>query len=741
MKGFHVSRFTLRVWAPVLIAAALLASAWAQAPAQKNPPPPATAGGKATPAAKVAPGQAKPWLQIPVPPLPAFHPQQPRRVQLGNGMVIFLQEDHELPTIDGTMRIRGGSNLEPKDKIGLVDMYGEVWRTGGTQAMTGDQMDDFLEARAAKVETDGGTDSTSISFSCLKGDFEDVFKLFTDLLRNPAFREDKLELARRQLDTGIARRNDDIDEIAGRESTKLAYGPENPYARVPEYYTVAAVSQSDLAQWHQRFVAPNNVIVGIVGDFDAAQMEARLRQAFESWPAGPPAPKPEIQFQPAKPGIYFVRKTDVDQSAIRMVTLGIRRDNPDYYAVQAMNEVLGGGFSSRLFSDLRTKKGLAYSVGGGIGAAYDHPGIFRLGMGTKSATTVEAIKGLDEELQNMLTHPATAEELKRAKDSILNSFIFNFDSKAKVLRERMAYEFYGYPADFLERYRAGIEKVATADVARVAEKYIHPQQFAVLVVGNDEEFGEKLSSLGPVTPVDIAIPTAPPGQPAAAAASNPEGKALMAKVIEAMGGAAKVDSIKSLHTVSMIQAKTPQGDTQIRSDVLVAYPDRMRSVRQTPQGEMLIVVTPAAASLAMGAQSMSLPPPLREDFMNQLKRDEIAVAQHVNDPQYTFAAGPTETINGVAARALDINADGAQARWWVDPQTGHIVRIAYTGTGMQGPVQRVVDLSDWKTVEGMTFAFKRVISENGQQQATVEMQEVQLNPPVDAAAFNKPAAQ
>src|SRR5258708_284202 len=218
--------------------------------------------------------------QLPIPPigpLPAFHPQEPKRIQLPNGMVIFLQEDHELPTIDGVARIRGGSRLEPAAKAGLVSLYGEVWRTGGTKNQTGDQLDDYLEIHAAKVETDGNADSTTIALSCLKEDFNDVFKAFAELLREPEFREDKVELAKREAFDGISRRNDEIDGIAHRESVKLAYGAQNPYARVPEYATVGAVTRQDLLDWHHTYVQPNNIIVGFVGDFDSAQLEATLR--------------------------------------------------------------------------------------------------------------------------------------------------------------------------------------------------------------------------------------------------------------------------------------------------------------------------------------------------------------------------------------------------------------------------------------------------------------------------------
>jgi zinc protease len=468
--------------------------------------------------------QPTPWNKLTFPPLPAFQPQQPMRIQLANGMVIFLQPDHELPLISATMTIRGGSVSEPAAKTGMVSLYGDVWRTGGTKTKTGDQMDDFLEARAAKIETGDGGESTSISLNCLKGDFDAVFDMYFDLLHNPEFRADKLELAKQQAYTGIARRNDEVGSIVGREAAALAYGKDNPYAREEEYTTIAAVKREDLVQWHQQYVFPNNTIIGISGDFDPKEMEAKLRKAFESWPKGAQAKDPDVKFAEAKPGYYFVQKSDVNQSSISMVDLGILRNNPDYFAVSVMNEIFGGGFSSRLFNNVRATKGLAYSVGGGVGTSFSHPGMTRIQMQTKSGSTVSGIDALYEEVDNMHATAPDAAELKRAKDQILNSFIFRFDMPGKVLREKMTYEFYHYPLDFLEKYRGEIDKVTAAQVQAAAKKYLQKDKLAVLVVGNDTEFDKPLSSLGPVTKLDIAIPPPPkelmeqmgmqgPGQP------------------------------------------------------------------------------------------------------------------------------------------------------------------------------------------------------------------------------------
>ena len=690
-----------------------------------------------------AAAQATSWQQIPVPPLPAFHAQQPKRIQLSNGMVIFLQEDHELPLIDGTARIRGGSSREPASKVGLVDLFGEVWRTGGTKERTGDELDDFLEVRAAKVETGGGPDSTIVSLSCLKGDFDDVFKVFADLLRNPEFRGDKLDLAQKQAADSISRRNDDVGGIAARESAKLAYGADNPYAREPEYATIAAITRQDLLDWHHTYVHPNHIILGISGDFDAKAMEAKLRAAFESWPKGPELTRNEVQYHSAKPGYYVIPKDDVNQSNIHMVALGTTRNNPDYYAISVFNEAFGGGFSSRLFNDIRTGRGLAYHVGGGIGTNFGHPGILQFTMGTKSQSTIESVQALDEDIDKLAKQPITEEEIKHAKDAILNAFIFRLDSPDKVLSERMTYEFYGYPLDWLDKFPAEIEKVSAADVNRVAAQYVHRDQFAVLVVGNTKEFDKPLSTLGPVKEIDITIPP-PPGakedEGSKPTGSNQEGQALAAKVVAAMGGEAKLAKIKSIKAEVTLTQKTPQGEFPMKMETVIVFPDHLHAEMQTPNGTMDIVVTPEAAFMGVPGQGMrDFPASQKAETLEQIKRDPIFIASHAKDANVYFRAGGSEKIGDVEARIVDVNAAGASIRWYVDPQNGHILKETYKTLSQGQSVQGETDMDDWKPVNGLNVPFMRHNKQNGQDSSSAEYTSLELNPTIDPKLFEKPA--
>lgn len=689
-------------------------------------------------------GQATDWQQVPIPPLPAFHPKEPKRIEFPNGMIVFLQEDHELPLIDGIARIRGGSRTEPANKTGMLDMYGEVWRTGGTKSQTGDQLDDYLEVRAAKVETGASADSTTISWSCLKDDFDDVFKIFAELLRDPAFRADKLDLAQREMYDAISRRNDDVSEIASRESGKLAYGKNNPYTRQAEYTTVAAVTQQDLVDWHHAHVYPNYIILGVVGDFDSVAMEAKLREAFGQWAKGPAFQEPEIKFEPAKPGYYLIPKPDVNQSNIRMVGLGIRKDNPDYFAAQVFNEAFGGGFSSRLFRNIRTAQGLAYSVGGGIGSAFDHAGIERLAMGTKSQTTIESVQALYQQIDELKTNPISDDEIQRAKDSILNSFVFNFDSPEKVLRERMAYEFYGYPADFLERFRTGIEKVQKADVERVATKYVHKDQLKVLVVGNTAEFDKPLTSLGPVTAVDISIPPPPPGLAGSESerptASNQEGKATAAKVVQAMGGLQKLKSIQSVR--EDLTEKESESGPATSLQVTIQFPDRMHVDVQTPHGPLSIVATQDAGFMAAAGMGVhEMPAAQKNEMLQQIHRDLLYIGQHLDDPKFVFYGAGTENVGDISAQIVDVSAADMSIRWFVDPQSGRVVREDYQAMGQSGPFQGETDLSKWSTTDGITLPALHSNKQDGKRSSIVESTKIQFNPPIDAKLFEKPSAE
>jgi zinc protease len=692
--------------------------------------------------------QVSDYHDIKTPPLHQIPLPQPKRVQLANGMVIFLMEDHELPLIRGGVNIRGGARDIPAEKTGLAGIYGEAWRTGGTESKTGDELDDFLEARAARVETGAGDDSTYVAMNVLKGDFDTVFPIFVDVLQHPAFRQDKIDLARTQATTGISRRNDNPRGIADREMSKLGYGADSPYARVAEYATVNSVTRDDLVALHKKYVHPNNIFLSFTGDFDAAAMEKKLRAAFGSWPKGPQASAAApTGGTPAKTGVYFVAKDDVTQSNIYVVHggTGVLLNSPDFYAVQVMDEILSGGFSGRLANDIRTKRGLAYGVGGGVDTMWDRPGLFHIWMGTKSGSTVEAVNALRADLADLQSKPFTADELAQAKESILNAYVFTADSKFKILVKRVLLEFYGYPADYYQQYPAKLQAVTADDVARVAKKYVQPNQTSVLVVGKEKDFDKPLSTLGTVTPIDITIPEANAKPQSAAggaaatakpAVSSPEGLALIKKVRDFVGGKAKIDAVQATHSVGTVQAQTPQGPMEMDVDSVVKYPGSNHRVIKMPMGEMTMVVTPDAGFMMGPMGSQDLPGSQRTSMQNEMRADVISVLQNIDNPKYTFTLAGSEKAGTVDAQALSIDADGSAVKWLVDPTSGKILRrISQSPRG-----ESVTELTEWKSFDGITLPIAFTTTTAGQPSGSGKLTTIEINPTVDPKLFEKPAA-
>ncbi len=461
---------------------------------------------------QVAYGQVKTVEELQYPPLPELVIPKPERVVFDNGMVVLLMEDHELPLVSVTALIRTGSRLEPRDKTGLASLTGTVLRSGGTQRRSGDELDEYLEGKAAMIETGIGDTSGSASMSSLAEDFPEVLKVFAEVLRTPKFAENKLQIAKNQTMAGISRQNDNPDGIVSREYKKLVYGDASPYTWVPTYASIGSITREDMIQWHRTYFHPNRMILGVSGDFRKAETLALLKQVFGDWPKGPPVTDgPAFVQDQVKAGVYYIEKNDMTQAKIAMGHLGIRRDHPDYFPLVVVNQILSGSFGARLFSNVRSKQGLAYDVHGGVGFNWDFPGMAILSMSTKTQTTGRGIDALIAEAQNMVANPPDEEEVAKAKASILNSFVFSVDSPSKVLGKYLTYEYYGYPSTWLARFRQGIEKVATADVRRAAQSHLRPKEFAILVVGPREGTKPALTRYEHIQELDIRIPDPPGG--------------------------------------------------------------------------------------------------------------------------------------------------------------------------------------------------------------------------------------
>ncbi len=428
-----------------------------------------------------------------------FTPPTPERVTLENGMIVYLLPDHELPLISMSTKIKTGDIYEPADKVGVAGMTGSLMRTGGAGNRTGDEIDEALEFISASVGVHIGTDSGSASLDVLKKDFDFALGILVDVLRTPQFAQDKLDLAKKRALENIRRRNDRPSGIASREFYKILYGADHPYGRVSTAEGISSITREDLRAFHKKYFHPNNMMLGVTGDFERDEMLATLRKAFGNWP------KTHVVFPTVPPvnthtkgSVNHVEK-DVTQTHLRIGHLSIRQKHPDFFALSLLDDILGsGGFSSRLFQDVRTRQGLAYSVGSSLRAGNFDLGSILLYAQTKSETTHQAIATMTDHLKRIREAPVTPEELKRAKDAFLNSFVFSFSSSGAVVGRLMSLEYYGLPSDFLERYRDNVVKLTADDLLKAAQTHYHPDNLTIMAVGQAKAFEKPLSNFGTV---------------------------------------------------------------------------------------------------------------------------------------------------------------------------------------------------------------------------------------------------
>jgi predicted Zn-dependent peptidase len=439
--------------------------------------------------------------ELPEPREISFTPAKPTVFTLTNGIPVFFFEDRELPVVTINGRLRGGSLYEPDDKTGLASLTGEVMRTGGTPTLPGDQMDEELEFLAAHVGASMSQEYASVTASCLKKDFKRILDIYADVVINPAFPQVKIDLARNQRKENIRRRWDQPAAVSSLLFIEQIYGG-TPYGTRTTFKTLNTITREDLIAFHQRFFAPANFYVCVVGDLSLAEAKSMLEEAFKAWlPRAISIPDLPALVEKAD-GTVFYAYRDTPQANIVMGHLGFRRNHPDERKIEVMNEIFGtGGFTARLMKEIRSNRGLTYGISGSVNGGKDR-GVFRIGSQLKAERCAETLSLVKDMIQELQTTPVSDEELDIAKRSLINSFVFRFESLEQVATQFRDLRLNGYPDDYLDKYIENLRKVTKADVQEVAKKYMNTRQMITLVVGDEKKFDRPLSSLGNVRTID-----------------------------------------------------------------------------------------------------------------------------------------------------------------------------------------------------------------------------------------------
>lgn len=414
----------------------------------------------------------------------------PKRMVLNNGMVLLTSEQPTLPMVSIELLIDAGSRYESAEQAGLANLTSKLL-IYGTKRRRAVQISDALDFIGAGLETGCAQDAASVSVTVLKKDLATGLDLLADVLTQSTFPETEIERQKQAVIASIRAREEEPGAVAGKAFAAALY-PQSPYGRPVEgtEASVKGLQRKSLQDFFTRYYRPNRAIIAVVGDVSEKEIAQALNTAFRNWSKGEASGQALVPTNLGGSKVQRINK-DLTQANIIFGHNGVARGNPDYYAIQVMNYILGGGgFSSRVMDSIRNERGLAYSVYSYFAAEKSH-GTFEFVMQTKNETAMEAIRIAGDEMRRMRDQPVTEQELNDAKDYLIGSFPLRFDTNRKVASFLAQVEYFQLGLDYPDRYADLIRKVSREDVQRVAKQYLQPDQLVTVIVGNVKKIGEK----------------------------------------------------------------------------------------------------------------------------------------------------------------------------------------------------------------------------------------------------------
>lgn len=437
-----------------------------------------------------------------------FEFPQIERATLDNGIEIYLKEDHDLPLVEVTTMLGGGSIFDPPDKTGLSALFADSLQTGGAGDRSPQQLEETLENMAADLSIGSSSYAYSVDISMRRQDLIKGFDILADVLRRPQFDQQRIEIARQRLIEGVRRRNDDPGSIAGRTLASSIYR-DHPFGRVTKQSTLTRIDRDRLVYQHQTYFQPNNLSIAVSGDIDLDELVTLLKQTLGDWQTAelPDMEPPALPEMPTNSKVTVADK-DIPQTTIMIGQPGIEKNNPDMMALKVANYILGGGgFNSRMMREIRSNRGLAYSVYSYFQIGRQLPELFIAKCETKCDSTLEVVSLMRSQMQGLIDMPVSDEELRTAKESLINSFVFAFTNSHSIVTRQLRLDFYDYPSDYMQSYRQKIAAVTVADVQRVSDEYLHPDKLQIVLVGRRQDFEQDpAAALGmPVEYVDLGF--------------------------------------------------------------------------------------------------------------------------------------------------------------------------------------------------------------------------------------------
>ena len=415
--------------------------------------------------------------------------RKPERFITKNGMTVLLLERKALPFITVSVSVRAGSVFDPEGLSGLGNITADLL-TEGTKSRSAKEISEEIDFIGGSLGSTGGIDYASASLKVLSKDSDKGFELLSDILMNPAFDEKEVERARSQIRAGIISKEDDPSTVATEAFNRLLFGG-HPYALPADgsLESIDRIDRGSIVAFHGSYYHPNNVIMAVVGNISSKELKKLLKRHFGKWKQRDIS-YPELSGAKRldKKRVELIDK-DITQANVQLGHLGIRREDPDFYAAYVMNYILGGGgFVSRLMTEIRDNRGLVYSVYSYFNPLKD-PGPFKIGLQTKNGSAGEAIRESLSQIREIKEKGVSEKELRDAKDYLIGSFPLKFTTNSKIASYLTYMEIYNLGLDYLDRFPEIIEALTVDDVNRAAGKLLDPENYLLVVVGNKEKIG------------------------------------------------------------------------------------------------------------------------------------------------------------------------------------------------------------------------------------------------------------
>jgi zinc protease len=656
---------------------------------------------------------------------------------LNNSLRVVVIEQHEQPLVSLRLMLNAGKAYEPDGKAGLAEATASLL-TKGTPTRSAQQLAQTIDFVGGHLDASAGTEAGYASASVTSDQLDLGFELLADVVLHPTFPQEELERWRKQAINGLQINLQDASYVATTASTRLIFGGY-PYGR-PSGGTptsLAGLTRDDLAAFHKQHYIPNQTILAIVGDVRPEDAFARAERAFGSWEEGRPSYLPDFDVEaPKKTRIVVIDKPDAVQTEIRLGQVGLAYRDPARFTAEVYNSVLGGNASARLYEEIRRKRGLSYGASSYF-LEETQPGFFQISTFTKTETTADALGLAFDVLRGLQEKPVPEPELKAAKTYITGAFPLEIETADGIASKVLEAMHFGFGREFLESYNDRISKVSAADVQGFAARSIRPEWMTAVLVGNASAFTPALKKkygeveVIPVSEVDFLQPDLRRPKPAAPAASQPAAVELLKKAQAALGGPAFTGQ-KTLVSKGTATMSGPNGSS-VPVPSIVSYdvlPAKTRLEMATPGGQLVQTFNGTEGWVSFNNRT--------RDTTQQAKQEHsygINVLRHAGEAGYTAHTLPDAEVNGKPAKAVEVaDAEGHSTRFFLDPQTGLVSKVAFAINGQAAEIA----YTDYREVNGVKVAFQENVFQDGQQLLEVKYTDVQVNAPVDEKLFQKP---